>query len=269
MPYPKRRLHLHFHPTTMTHRHNDYWKLRHPENMTVHRLKHLLERRGYATGRITEKDWLIDSLIRADLGCMFHVPYSNDELMQFINDRGIDASEAFVGKSQGWNKELICLLDEADQMPEFHRFLELPAELRNRIYAMHFSTFEQPLMTATQPPLTLTNRQIRAETLEMFYGSMTLRIDLCLQNKSSFTNPTTRNIKVVIPREVFVFFHSVQSRHLALIRHFSFHLDAKEVVQRAGPVDALDDPFWFDVDLPSDGDNAIDIRFAEGPLYHE
>ncbi|KAI5359876.1 hypothetical protein Slin15195_G117360 [Septoria linicola] len=58
----------------------------------------------------------------------------------------------------------------------FHRFLDLPPELRNRIYETYFAEFKTPLYAPSQPPITKVSRQLRAETLAMFYGSSTFRI---------------------------------------------------------------------------------------------
>ena len=48
--------------------------------------------------------------------------------------------------------------------------MELPAELRNRIYALHLETLDLPPL-AHQPPICLVSRQIRNESIPLFYST--------------------------------------------------------------------------------------------------
>ncbi|KAK6428224.1 hypothetical protein LTR95_015631, partial [Oleoguttula sp. CCFEE 5521] len=58
-------------------------------------------------------------------------------------------------------------------------FLQLPAELRNRIYGFFILRLDHPVKTRVrhQPALSLINRQIRQETLSMFYSINTIDVD--------------------------------------------------------------------------------------------
>ncbi|TKA25879.1 hypothetical protein B0A50_05634 [Salinomyces thailandicus] len=58
-----------------------------------------------------------------------------------------------------------------DKSARFPRFLDLPPELRNRIY--HFALAPDPstaLVRPAPPALSATSRQVRQETLPIFYG---------------------------------------------------------------------------------------------------
>lgn len=94
---------------------------------------------------------------------MSYVPYGNDEPREFIPARGINCEHVINKHKKGTRGELVQLLDDADQNPDFPHLMCLPAKIRNNIYRMHFAEFPQPLYAPTQPPLTLTSRQVRRE----------------------------------------------------------------------------------------------------------
>lgn len=71
--------------------------------------------------------------------------------------------------------EIIALMEVADDDCMFARFLYLPPELRNRIYQLHFETFEA-LSRPSPPPLSKVSRQLRQETLVLFFQTCTARI---------------------------------------------------------------------------------------------
>lgn len=67
--------------------------------------------------------------------------------------------------------DLIDLLEAEDGKFTFHGFRDLPAELRNRIY--RFATVKDPstaLMRPTVPAICQASRQLRNESLPIFYG---------------------------------------------------------------------------------------------------
>ena len=269
MAYTKRKSYLQVSPTTTTQQHDDYWKLNEPDpRLTVTRLRCLLKSRGYAIGQTTDKEWLRDSLIRSDLGLMSYVPYSNDELRDIISARGIDPSKLVFGPGAGTRGELVEFLDKADQQPRFHRFLDLPAEIRNRIYTMHIYSFDEPEVTPSQPPITLTNRQIRSETIEMFYRSLKLPVEFHRRPRSMLTFSGETTIPRVLPNHIRAFFQCTPPGNIALIRRFRFHVTSEREAnaKRAGRYDGMT---WFEIDLPaSPADDAAakaQVRFPQGP----
>ncbi|KAK6433651.1 hypothetical protein LTR95_010172 [Oleoguttula sp. CCFEE 5521] len=58
-------------------------------------------------------------------------------------------------------------------------FLQLPAELRSRIYGFFILRRDDPVSVRVrhQPVLSMVNRQIRRETLSMFYSINTIDVD--------------------------------------------------------------------------------------------
>lgn len=72
-------------------------------------------------------------------------------------------------------------------MKTFPRFLDLPAELRVRIYEYHLE--EMMLQTDSivhQPPICLASRQLRAETLSIFYAESCVKINTELRYVSIY-----------------------------------------------------------------------------------
>jgi hypothetical protein len=92
--------------------------------------------------------------------------YKIAELREFCSQRNVrlarDAKKA----------EVVRLLEKEDENAPFDRFLDLPAELRNHIYSLHFETFdiEQP---SIPPPIAYVSRQLRQESLALFFSTCT------------------------------------------------------------------------------------------------
>lgn len=57
-----------------------------------------------------------------------------------------------------------------DEHNTFHRFLDLPPELRQRIYTECFNTYDEDDNPKCQPPISYTSRTVRREALPLFYG---------------------------------------------------------------------------------------------------
>lgn len=110
---------------------------------------------------------LVNRLVKHHSQPMVYEGFAETELRQFVKDRGID--ERIKQK-----KDLVARLEKADRDRQFP-FLELPAELRNRIYLLALvSNFI--LVPPTQPPLCNVCRQIRSECLAIFYHSNTFKL---------------------------------------------------------------------------------------------
>ena len=93
------------------------------------------------------------------------------ELRQFCTQRCL-AVDSKIGK-----QDLIQRVEVEDKQATFIRLLDLPAELRNRIYTLHveeFGDLEMPL----PPPITEVSCQLRHETLSLFHQSCRLFVDV-------------------------------------------------------------------------------------------
>jgi hypothetical protein len=79
-------------------------------------------------------------------------------------------------------KQLIRCLEDADDfdardtlkpLPKFHRFLELPPELRNCVYIFHLESLGKVPPRFVVPPLCRASRQLKLETTALFYEHCT------------------------------------------------------------------------------------------------
>ena len=62
-------------------------------------------------------------------------------------------------------------LEQADdEHNAFHRFLDLPPELRERVYTQFFNSYIDDDNPKCQPPISYASRTVRQEALPVFYG---------------------------------------------------------------------------------------------------
>ena len=68
-------------------------------------------------------------------------------------------------------------LEQADdEHNAFHRFLDLPPELRERVYTQFFNSYFDDDNPKCQPPISYASRTVRQEALPVFYGCCWLSI---------------------------------------------------------------------------------------------
>lgn len=92
------------------------------------------------------------------------------ELQGFLQTRGVPT------KGRRTKRDLIDVLDNADDEATFTRFIDLPAELRSIIYGKHFDALPVLPLLPHQPPLTLASSFIRAECLPLYYTNCTFSL---------------------------------------------------------------------------------------------
>lgn len=106
----------------------------------------------------------IEVLHRFERGLLAYDRSSKSELRVFVRNRGLqDTIPATTLKPK-----MLALLEAADNAATFDRFLELPPELRLRVYELHFDSFGL-VDIAEQPPIAMVSRIIRREALPLFY----------------------------------------------------------------------------------------------------
>ena len=108
---------------------------------------------------------------------------SDEELERFAKARHVESTPKRVrgpdGKFiQSSRVGKIEALEARDDEPEFHRFLDLPAELRGRIYDFYDAGFSKVLRLPTKPTLARTCRLLRQEYLPIFYSSHVFEINI-------------------------------------------------------------------------------------------
>ena len=109
---------------------------------------------------------------RAERGLLSYEGCRIQELRTFARNRHIDLQLSLLNK-----KELVQVLEEADEAATFRRFLDLPPELRTHIYTLHFLSFEI-LDSPAPPPIAQVSRLVRNEALPLFYRVCTFEVEL-------------------------------------------------------------------------------------------
>lgn len=147
---------------------NSYWKLglTSYHGKTIKNLIEYLKDEGYECREKISRPGVIDAIGRHQRGLMSYEGCSVDELQAFCKARGLPAKATTASR-------LARALETADDLATFPRFLDLPAELRNAIYELHFHGFDSSSGENVQPPLTMASRQLRSETLPLFYDCAT------------------------------------------------------------------------------------------------
>ena len=146
---------------------DSYWQLESYDLATVAQLKRMLRTAGCHSLSGLCKSELVKHKQRMDCGLLYYRNCTMAEVQEFARDRHLTMLNTFYRSR--WNA--IETLTKADKDLIFGRFLDLPAELRNRIYRYYSHAFGETLTTPAQPPLARTCRQIRNESLPVFYRS--------------------------------------------------------------------------------------------------
>ena len=157
-------------------KHKWYWKLEHyDEDHSRHWMQNRLQERDFYFKTSSVKTRLIKLLSRSERGLLSYDKCSAVELRIFCSSRLL----RLHGKER--KQQLIYLLEDEvedeDEEATFEQFLELPSELRTRIYSFHFQEFED-FKRPVPPPITEVSRQFRHETLLLFYGTCMMTIEI-------------------------------------------------------------------------------------------
>jgi len=165
---------------------DDYWRLATTEEgryaKSIMRAK--LEAAGYKPKARAAREELADLELHHVKGYLCYDQCSLPELKTFVQDRHLE--------SKATRKALTQALLSADANPTFHRFLDLPAELRAVVYDIHMHEFTRdPLRHPSQPPLTRTNRQLRSEALPIFFATCTFTLTPSLERERA--NPLSES----------------------------------------------------------------------------
>lgn len=156
----------------------DYWRLReeYQSNKTE------LFERAKALGCTRT----IDYWTRAKLACWLrrrerrlpnYDQCSDAEFCTFVRQRGLSivspVAEERRFESQEWSLRIGALeaLEEADDKSTFRHFLDLPPELRKRVYELYDEEFPHLLTAPSKPPLARTCHLMRQEVLPIFYAN--------------------------------------------------------------------------------------------------
>ena len=220
--------------------HSDHWKLPHCVGMRTEDVKRKLETRRFYCPSSTERSRLIELFDRANRGFMSYDGCSVTELRSFANDRQLDLDISGTTK-----EELVQLLDQADEEATFDHFLDLPAELRARIYTFHIIGFDA-MHSPTPPPITEVCQLVRKETLSLFYRIGRFKLELAAKYRDGFVIGR-KDTNVRMTRPLSRFLSGTRKLNLQLIQRLQLHVNLMDVNIRRRP-NYLGTTVW-DLDL--------------------
>ena len=157
---------------------NEYWKLKRPDDlrMTVRlsaqQLQDELESSAYFFYSSAAKPRLLQLYSRRERGLLSYEAYKIAELREFCSQRNVQLAR------NAKKAEVVSVLEAEDENATFDRFLDLPAELRNYVYSLHFETLEIDC-PSIPPPITYVSRQLRQESLALFFSTCTPTFVFC------------------------------------------------------------------------------------------
>lgn len=153
---------------------------------------------------------------RLEKGLMTYDACSYEELLRYCVQRHIPVTGSNIRKTNGSKRELMVTLLNADEEHVFHRFTELPPEVRNLIYGFSFEYFEACRTRGAArppPPIAQVSRLLRNETLPLFYKDEYFMADFDMGSTLGIEQSKANDFVNIAP-ELF-----------ALIRTFMFDLD--------------------------------------------
>ncbi|GIZ37463.1 hypothetical protein CKM354_000090800 [Cercospora kikuchii] len=168
----------------------DYWKLVDPKSVSEGDMKFYLRSKNVTPRNSDNRVSLEHAFLRAQNGRPDYRFYDSAELETICQARGLPHEE-----SRSTNAKT---LNQADKRQTFDQFMELPPELRLKVYKYHFADIcertseREPIpgscrgdeiggMLLPEPPLTKACRMIRAESLPTWYDDTTFNVAIGLQ----------------------------------------------------------------------------------------
>ena len=154
---------------------NQYWKLDSGIALSTDSLRKHLSNNNFTALKQTTKPCLRELYIRSQRGLLSYEGLPLRELRRFTAQRALPDSTKTALNS---TKALKGLLEKADDDATFGHFTELPPELRQIILLHYFhSLVVREVCYKQQPPITLVSRNLRKESLPLFYECCKFTID--------------------------------------------------------------------------------------------
>jgi hypothetical protein len=99
---------------------------------------------------------------------------TSDELQRFVKARKLSLPD----KDSVSKDDLIQKPEDADETQTFHRFFNMPPELRNDVYTAYADWLGPIPAKSRHPPVCIVSRQPRKEFLPIFYGHGIIQVQL-------------------------------------------------------------------------------------------
>ncbi|KAK4549782.1 hypothetical protein LTR36_005083 [Oleoguttula mirabilis] len=188
--------------------HEDYWKLSNSDDLSHDQVTTALTSLGYTFSTSVPDARLKQLLSRAERSLISYEKCDREELAGFCTSRKL----TFTGEDDV--TPLLKILEHADEGAKFVRFTELPAEMRVRIYGLHFETLGTAFEAPVQPPIAKASRLLRTEALPVFYQSITFLITIHLNFQRNSHDYCVSTAMLMRPE---AFWTQLPQRHLAMI----------------------------------------------------
>ncbi|KAF2770070.1 hypothetical protein EJ03DRAFT_79388 [Teratosphaeria nubilosa] len=167
--------------TSDAHEHDNYWRLHEQPGLGDDFTRAELQRQlnetcgaDHTYGTRVYKSAILDQISRIRRGQLCYHHLSEQTLLHFLDARHLECGKTAVPAqfnltSDKQKARLIRTLQNADDRPTFHFFLQLTPELRNAVYELYLAPLvEHPVHSPTWPPLARVNRQLRDEVMTLF-----------------------------------------------------------------------------------------------------
>ncbi|KAK4958331.1 hypothetical protein LTR10_004757 [Elasticomyces elasticus] len=162
---------------------------------------------------------------------------SNSQLLRLLGGlmsylTGYHIEQNATEKDMNFTGSTVCppLWQYADHAPQFHRFLELPPELRTQIYEYYIAPLTaERLHAPTMPPAARLCRQLRSEILPLFFAACTFDVHFIQKYdrtlrwidpyRSDLYGPPRPAVQLAVNPLTAQFYHASDPVMLKRIRH--------------------------------------------------
>lgn len=154
---------------------NSYWETDLPHMAGMDEFRRYLKKKAFYYKTTDQLPRLKELTKRCASGHQSYGACSVQALRALVRSRGLDSQ---LDRKSSKRQLVRCLeaADDADDTrnaprapPKFHRFFELPAELRNRVYTFYFESLGKVPPRFVVPPLCRASHQLRSETTGLFF----------------------------------------------------------------------------------------------------
>jgi hypothetical protein len=201
---------------------SSYWELSVGDLLNKEDLHSRLYWNNFHVLKSTKVARLRELYVRSQRGMRSYEGVSRKELEHIIAERRILIPELGWANMEDLKRKLEQYDDEHNT---FHRFLDLPPELRERIYTLYFNNYDEDDSPKCQPPISCASRIVRREALPLFYecclfsirAATGIREDLKPINEG-------QNITDVLSSDSAAFMKSISAHNLGRLRWLRLNL---------------------------------------------
>ena len=137
------------------------------------KLKAAMEAKKFYFKKAEKRGRLIELYYRMQRGLPSYDHWRVPELRKRFRARNLT-----IFTEKAYKTDLIEALEASDEDMRFERFMDLPVELRARVYIMYYEDLPSLPTAPRHPPISLVSSQIRQESLPLFYSTCVFKIEI-------------------------------------------------------------------------------------------